>query len=60
MLYLPKYGEISLAIIALSQILNIKKLSGVGTNHKCMNIIIAQKRVYKLQIFCIKYIIIDF
>ena len=33
LLYLPKNGEISLAIIALSQISNIYKFGGQETNH---------------------------
>ena len=48
MLYLPKYGEISLATIALSQISNIKNW-WLETNHTCRNIIIAQKSVENCQ-----------
>ena len=53
MLYLPNYGEISLAIIAPSRILKIEKIDGLENNHKCMNIIIAQKCALKLPIFCL-------
>ena len=61
MLYLPMYGGISLAIIAPSQISNIEKIGGLENNHKFMNVIIAQKSVSKLPMFCIKsIIIIDF
>ena len=59
MLYLQNYGEITIATIA-SQILNIKCFSGLETNHKCMNIIITRKCVYKLPTFSIKYIIVDY
>ena len=44
-MYLPRYGEMFLAIVALSQISNINFFGGLETNHKCMNIIIAQKCV---------------
>ena len=43
-----------------SQMLNIIFFGGLETNHKCMNIIIVQKFVYKLPIFCINSIINDF
>ena len=39
-LYLTKYGEISLAIAALCQILHINFFGGLESNHKCMNIIV--------------------
>ena len=44
------WGNI-LAIIALSQILNIKKVGGLETNHKCMY----NRNVFKLPIFCIDF-----
>ena len=43
MLYLPKYGKLSLETIIQSHILNFKIFGGLETNHIYMNIIISQK-----------------
>ena len=43
MLYLQKYGKMSLATLVQSHIYNLNRLGSFETNHKCMNIIISPK-----------------